>query len=568
MFRANNITMQSSLPTPSTSPSPSSVTCQHCGHNADATYPMDISPSPTPQRINELLQNNIPPLDSELHELSEKALSISRKYSDLEDEIAAMQHRLDQMKARRDTLGKEVIKYHAVTSPVRRLPADILCEIFQWNVEDDVSTLQFFNSLDNTAGPWLPTYVCRRWREVALSYSKIWSSVSVRLPAFSINDRKRATKASFLLGLQLARSSTQPLGVRVEYHDFDFRLDNYHPVIVALVPSSSRWKDFVTCMPPDAFDALSALSSILPNLRFADIRPLLRLTEEEDMNMIVAPDASYSIDFLDAIPELRELQLADIGSPVDALPSFNWGSVRRIDLWKAGRILLDTTIPALRTLLQRAQRLEEFFIEGIDIIDSMSDIGTPAVRMDHLHSIGSYDSIHDATVAGVDIWTLITAPKLESITIVDDQWSISSVTAMVRRSECKITNLEIRLPDSFLSADAYSLFEALPDLVGLTISPRSDAEALDALVKILIVRSPHNVSLPHLRKISIETEVFCNPSDFVELICSRNLPPLAKGVEKLKEVELSAMMQFPESRDRLKLKRCAEGGFTLVNGSG
>ena len=534
--------------------------------NAASSLPLpDLLPLQTPQRINELLQNNISPLDSELRELSTTATNLSQQCSGLDDDISAMQNSLDQLKRKRDALGAEVQKYQTVTSPVRRLPADVLCEIFQWNVEFDVSTLSFFDSLDIGEGPWLPSYVCRRWREVALSFSKIWTSVSVKLPSFDVDNGKKATGSSFLLGLQLARSATQFLGVRVEYHDFESKLNSYHPIIITLVPSSTRWKDFVACMPSKAFHALSPLSNILPNLRFADIRPLFRLAEGRALD--ITPSRLHPISFLDGLPELRELQLADISNPSESLSAFNWGIVRRIDLWKSNVALLETTTPALRMLLQRTTRVEEFFIEGVDVMDSVSDIGLSAVHLECLHSIGSYDSIHDTSVAGADIWSLTQAPKLDAITIVDEQWSLLSVTNMIERSDCRITSLEIRLTDGFLSQHAHRFFEVMPHLTEFTISQRSDAEAVDAVVKMLTLRDTENgMHLPRLQKLFIEAEVFFEPSDLVEFICSRTLSPLARGVHKLKELVLSVNLPLHESKDRMKLKRCVETGFTFING--
>ncbi|KAJ7442358.1 hypothetical protein B0H11DRAFT_2348102 [Mycena galericulata] len=121
------------------------------------------------------------------------------------DDIRSM---MSQLNVRISDLKKERIacSYIITTemfhlSPIRRLPTDILIEIFVSAKEDE------YQRLGMGVGP-LFARVCRRWRDVACSYPLLWSSFL--FPLFG-----KETTAD-LLEITLARCRLAPLKVIVD----------------------------------------------------------------------------------------------------------------------------------------------------------------------------------------------------------------------------------------------------------------------------------------------------------------------------------------------------------------
>ncbi|KAF7364016.1 F-box domain-containing protein [Mycena sanguinolenta] len=78
---------------------------------------------------------------------------------------------------RRAQLLQSIEAHKAILSPVRRLPPEILGEIFSLVVR---ATFDSYTPPPVTQhAPWLLTRVCRYWSEVALATSALWSMVYV-----------------------------------------------------------------------------------------------------------------------------------------------------------------------------------------------------------------------------------------------------------------------------------------------------------------------------------------------------------------------------------------------------
>ncbi|KAF7367200.1 F-box domain-containing protein [Mycena sanguinolenta] len=124
----------------------------------------------------------------------------SSRLAILDAEILRLQGRLRQLQEERTVL----LTYHAqalcILCPLRRIPPEILSEIFAW-------TLPFRREVLSTENcPWVLTHVCRGWRAVAITTSSLWSriyidfSISQWYPLEMIKtqlERARALKVHF-----------------------------------------------------------------------------------------------------------------------------------------------------------------------------------------------------------------------------------------------------------------------------------------------------------------------------------------------------------------------------------
>ncbi|KAF8530792.1 hypothetical protein JB92DRAFT_2856481 [Gautieria morchelliformis] len=101
---------------------------------------------------------------------SQQALqNISRKIDDAEQTlaeiVASTRCRIDTLTAERATLQREVTLALAYISPIRRLPQELLREVFLISFEH------------NPKCAWGHASVCALWRRIALSMPKLWSKI-------------------------------------------------------------------------------------------------------------------------------------------------------------------------------------------------------------------------------------------------------------------------------------------------------------------------------------------------------------------------------------------------------
>ncbi|KAK0440896.1 uncharacterized protein EV420DRAFT_1247035, partial [Desarmillaria tabescens] len=85
----------------------------------------------------------------------------------------------------------EIENYNTVRTPFRRLPDDMLSEIFfqcedeidiQQNIERIGKDQDVIASLDYRRAPLLLTRMCKHWRAIVLSHPRYWSTISVNTP--------------------------------------------------------------------------------------------------------------------------------------------------------------------------------------------------------------------------------------------------------------------------------------------------------------------------------------------------------------------------------------------------
>ena len=120
-----------------------------------------------------------PPTSAALEEArqlaKQHAIDIERAQGDIEeaetqlaDLIASTRRTIDTMVQRKSALEEKLLQTKAYLSPMRRLPAEMLREIFFWVFEEDSRVA------------WDLSAVCQSWRAIALGMPRLWSKVRDR----------------------------------------------------------------------------------------------------------------------------------------------------------------------------------------------------------------------------------------------------------------------------------------------------------------------------------------------------------------------------------------------------
>ena len=86
----------------------------------------------------------------------------------MKTEIAHLQAELDSVKSRYENLYNQLNFCASLITLPRRVPDDVLQEIFYQTLPTDGSVL-----LDNKVAPLIFTRICRQWRQVAFTTPRL-----------------------------------------------------------------------------------------------------------------------------------------------------------------------------------------------------------------------------------------------------------------------------------------------------------------------------------------------------------------------------------------------------------
>ncbi|KAJ7366565.1 hypothetical protein DFH08DRAFT_728613 [Mycena albidolilacea] len=216
------------------------------------------------------LGTNYSPRDTELAQIRRLLIEPGVRLKRLEDEIAAIQKTLDELTEERDTLSAYVEAHKALMSPIRRLPVEIIQDIF-------LACLPTHRNCVMSAqeAPIILGRICSSWRAISLSLPQLWSRLHIAEPVLPPpnSPNRRLTEAKVAQRLEVAyawlrRSGDCPLSISLESRSN--RPMNAH--LADPVPSS-----------PNLFmEALVSFAHRWQNIRLAaQLETLLHLTEND-----------------------------------------------------------------------------------------------------------------------------------------------------------------------------------------------------------------------------------------------------------------------------------------------
>ncbi|KAJ7113992.1 hypothetical protein C8R44DRAFT_855803 [Mycena epipterygia] len=227
--------------------------------DASTTKPCDLDitvAATTLARHQQLLTTNQPPEGPELTLIRSVVSKTGARLEHLDDEIARLRVRLRQLEEERGPLTTYHAQNKAILSPLRRMPLEVLAEIFSWTLPPirDILNRRRFDAKDS---PWVLTHVCCRWRTIALSIPSLWSLVVISGSRMSANPLS-------LVKTQIQRAHT------LKIHFYGHEKHASRPQIEMfqlLAEHSSRWEEFRVNLTSDLFPLLACLRHRLASLR-------------------------------------------------------------------------------------------------------------------------------------------------------------------------------------------------------------------------------------------------------------------------------------------------------------
>ncbi|KAJ7291426.1 hypothetical protein C8J57DRAFT_1026755, partial [Mycena rebaudengoi] len=92
---------------------------------------------------------------------------------DLDTQIAALQKILEPLVDERNATADRILRHQSVISVARRVPPEILGEIFLMTLPSQEDVMSDEASCVDSS-PWLVGRICSRWRDIALALPELW----------------------------------------------------------------------------------------------------------------------------------------------------------------------------------------------------------------------------------------------------------------------------------------------------------------------------------------------------------------------------------------------------------
>ncbi|KAJ6458879.1 hypothetical protein C8R47DRAFT_1081544 [Mycena vitilis] len=222
--------------------------------------------------------------DQELLEIQALLVEPSVRIIHLDDGIAELQKAIDKLAQERDGLGAFVKAHKALVSPVRRLPLDIIQEIFLACLPTHRNC-----AMSSKEPPVLLGRICSSWRAISLSTPRLWAKIHLvrppRPPPEAGSHELQSFEKKLLRRLEtfkdwLGRSGECTLAISLE----EYR--NYRPMPsdIALIPFASRWREIKL-----STQARGALMETLSTLTSRDVPLLQGLTIHDRYDLMDPP---------------------------------------------------------------------------------------------------------------------------------------------------------------------------------------------------------------------------------------------------------------------------------------
>ncbi|KAK0200109.1 hypothetical protein DFS33DRAFT_1367147 [Desarmillaria ectypa] len=217
--------------------------CSKCGATC-AGIPL-VRPAPDPE-IEALLRTNLPPSEAQEVFFRETRRAGKLHLVELETRIADVQAKLDGLLQERDSLVWNMRRCTDVLNPIRRLPSDVLCEIFAHNMTNPRNSYSVHLGMNpklwqiSTPCQWRLGMVSLNWRHTVLNYPRMWSMIDLSFwPPLSRGKTRVDDQLPFgvarLLAMHIYRSANHPLRVRL-------RGRIPQSLLLILISASYRWE--------------------------------------------------------------------------------------------------------------------------------------------------------------------------------------------------------------------------------------------------------------------------------------------------------------------------------------
>lgn len=367
-----------------------------------------------------------------------------RELYGIDADIGALYRLYLQLGERRAALNRRTTKCKSLVSPIRRLPPELLSQIFTWYSIDGNRLYMLPDIPGRTLGS-----VCSHWRSVTLATQQIWSAIHIDLGLKPL--KLAATKEA--LSAIISRSGTAPLTIQL-YKGAFVGWEVARELISILGTAAHRWKKLSVSHGV----SLVGLGGFL-----APFRTQFSVLSSFDVwSPVTVGSLAVPFTIFEAVPTLRSADLhrfssQDIRIPYAALESLTiaFQSLQR----------LHDFLSASTSLKKLTANLSSYPADPPleNLVPSLANIEALALRQGTRDSMG-------------EIFNSLTLPLLTNLRLYnfkghagpDHLWPTAAFNSLKIRSRFSLTVLALENVTMDTNT-LLSLFQVLPNLTSLTI---------------------------------------------------------------------------------------------------
>ncbi|KAJ7654601.1 hypothetical protein DFH06DRAFT_1474504 [Mycena polygramma] len=442
-------------------------------------------------RHHTLLNSNEPPEGSDLAFIHSVVSETEKRLTCLDDDITKLQKTLNQLEELRVLLSRYRAQNRAILSPLRRLPTEVLSEIFLWTSPTVGEDARTGSKLDVGASPWVLTHINARWRAIALSTPSLWSLIMI---TYSEECAAASAYPLSLIESQLRRSQTQAL--KIHFHTSPGAASSPQIRVFDLLSKhSSRWEELSLGLTVDLVPSLPALRDRIPSLRRLWIQ-----WNEEELTRVDSIDGFQTAPSLLDASVFNEYRSISCALPVHQLTRYE----------------LDCSWQTHRAVLKLAPKLVEVRID-VDFDDEPwpspdEIIDLPALRRLHVSDAEVLDYVKVPALEGLSLWVGIYTSDLTHLDFLLD------------RSACTMRYLCLTgVPDVHSITQMLRRLSHLTELAVVVTEAEASSE-VDDLISTLTLDGTSVVEAPQLRSLvcgSVDVENYIDFPLFLEMLKSR-----------------------------------------------
>ncbi|KAJ7253518.1 hypothetical protein C8J57DRAFT_1722408 [Mycena rebaudengoi] len=310
-----------------------------------------------------MLNTNAIPNDAECQQIHDFLVDPRKEAAQLAEQIVHMQKILEDLARKCDDLTEFIDAHLALVSPARRLPDDVVREIFVASLPKNRNC-----AISTKESPLLLCTICQSWRNLALSTPRMWASIHIVAPSNDKIERMVQTVHAWL-----ARSGALPLSISLIVSQSTFPRSDASSLVTAVILYSLRWKHIRFILPPSQLKPLSSLSP-------EDV-PIL---EEA-----IVDGFDDDTDHITMSPRLAFLRATSLWSVslnaefISSLTPIRLEFLRHLTFGNPGAASSHITSQSTLEILRRCALLETC---AIQIYGDLDDPSTPC-RMEHLRNL-------------------------------------------------------------------------------------------------------------------------------------------------------------------------------------
>ncbi|KAF7296428.1 F-box domain-containing protein [Mycena chlorophos] len=353
--------------------------------------------------LRNLVRSNVPPsepraLRSQIHTIFERVAKCRELSANTTDE-AEQQRYLDEA----EQLESYAYLCRSVLSPIRRLPPEILSQIFSLclpNITKDLSSKDYTAEIHRLTHRELLIMgqVCAHWRAIALGTPSFWRIIDLDLMFWS-------HKMLPLVEESLARSANSLLHLRLGAPD-NITVDS--SLLKLLARHSSRWQAVLLCMDFSFSAALAEIKGNLPRLEYIHLAGLI---DQDGADIALALEhATAAVSLIADAPSLVDVAYT---GPVRALDALPWSQLERFEYFDVHLHELNEALSVIKHFPPGLQfDIRRLFMPHIHTTQS-NPLGLPVTRhySENLHSM--IIELQSSTGLGIEeVLNRVTLPAL------------------------------------------------------------------------------------------------------------------------------------------------------------